>query len=91
MPAHAIPAGAQGLVTILANSDCPHCVHATDTLTAWCCDAGLPVAAIDLSRHPEVATERNVEHSPSVVYQAAGGPRIFPGFPSHEEFDRLTH
>lgn len=84
------PAALRGLVTILANSDCPHCVQATDTLTGWCCDAGLPVAGIDLLRHPEAATERNVEHSPSVLYQSPTGPRIYAGFPTHAEFERLT-
>lgn len=77
-------------MTILANSECPHCVHATDTLTAWCLDAGLPVAGVDLVRHPQAAWKRNVEHSPSVVFEAPGGARVFAGFPTHAEFDRLT-
>ena len=79
----------RGLVTILANADCPHCVQATDRLTEWCCEAGVPVAGLDLARHPEAALRRDVEHSPAIVYEAPEGTRIFAGFPSHEQFERL--
>lgn len=80
-----------GLVTILANAECPHCVHATDTLTDWCCEAGLPVAGVDLAHHPEAGTAWGIERSPSLVYSAADGrPRLFAGFPTRAQFQRLT-
>ena len=78
------------LVTILANPTCPHCVQATDTLTQWCCDEGIPVAGIDLEHHPEAGQRWALEHSPAVVFDAAGGPRLYAGFPTHEEFLRLA-
>lgn len=87
MPAAPLP----GLVTILANADCPHCAKASDTLAQWCAEAGVPVAGLDLTRHPEAALRRDVEHSPAVLYEVAGRQRIFPGFPTHAEFDRLLH
>lgn len=79
-----------GLLTILANADCPHCVQATDTLTDWCCEAGIPVAGLDIAHHEDVAQKLHVEHSPSVLYRVAGRERMFAGFPTHEEFLRFT-
>lgn len=79
------------LVTILANARCPHCVQATDTLTEWCCEAGLPVAGIDLAHHPDVGARWAIEHSPAIVYHdARGADHVYTGFPSHEEFLQLT-
>jgi glutaredoxin len=80
----------QGLVTILANPECPHCVHATDLVTDWCCEMGLPVAGVDLPQHPEVARPWRLESSPAVVYEADGARRIFTGFPTHDEFVAFT-
>lgn len=80
----------RGLVTILANADCPHCVQATDTVTDWCCEAGLTVAGLDVAHHPEVAQMLHVEHSPAVVYRVGANERVFPGFPTHAEFLRFT-
>lgn len=79
-----------GLVTILANADCPHCVHATDTVTDWCREAGITVAGLDVAHHREVADKLHVEHSPAVVYRVGGTDRVFPGFPTHEEFLQFT-
>lgn len=87
MPARNDP---RGLVTILANADCPHCVHATDTLTDWCCEAGIPVAGLDVTRHRELAQRFDVEGSPALVYQTAAGEEVFTGIPTHDEFLRLT-
>ena len=78
------------LVTILANAECPHCVQATDTLTQWCCEEGLPVAGVDVAHHPEIAQRWDLEHSPAVIYDTGRGARVFPGFPSHAEFLRFT-
>lgn len=76
------------LVTILANADCPHCVQATDTLTDWCWDAGLPVAGVDVRHHPEEAERWRVEHSPALVVEADRDrpARVFAGIPTHAEF-----
>lgn len=78
------------LVTILANADCPHCAHATDALTEWCCEAGIPVAGVDVAHHPEVATRWGVEHSPAVLYETQGRTSVLAGFPSHAEFRDLV-
>lgn len=85
---HSMPArnDPSGLVTILANPGCPHCVHATDTLTEWCVEAGLPVAGIDLAHHPGPAVRLGIEHSPSIVYRG----RVLAGLPTHDEFLRFT-
>lgn len=79
-----------GLVTILANPECPHCVHATDLVTDWCCEADLPVAGVDLAQHPQAAQPWALESSPAVVYEDGGRRRVFAGFPTHEEFLALT-
>lgn len=79
-----------GIVTILANPECPHCVHATDKLTEWCCEIGAPVAGVDVLHHPEVAKRWNLEESPSILLERPGGPpKIFAGFPTHAEFLRF--
>lgn len=78
-----------GRVTILANSDCPHCVHATDALTQWCCDEGVTVAGVDLRRHPEAALRFSAEQSPVVVVEGNGGPRVHLGVPTHDDFLRM--
>lgn len=75
------------LVTILANPECPHCVQATDTMTTWCEEAGLPVAGVDIAHHPEVAQRWKLEHSPALLIDRGDGrTSVFPGFPTHEEF-----
>lgn len=79
------------LVTILANAGCPHCVHATDMLTDWCCEQGLAVAGIDVLHHPDAAARWNLEGSPAVVVERGGTAHVFAGFPTHDEFARLTH
>lgn len=80
------------LVTILANPSCPHCVHATDTLTAWCEEAGVPVAGLDALHHPEEVARYQIEQSPSLLIDAGTGdpPRVYTGFPDHAEFLALT-
>lgn len=84
------PRAAAGLVTILANASCPHCMRATDTLTDWCCEAGIPVAGLDVARHREAANERHIEHSPAIVFAIGGQERVFAGMPTHAEFTQLT-
>lgn len=84
------PRAAAGLVTILANAACPHCLHATDTLTDWCCEVGIPVAGLNVAHHREAADERNIEHSPALVFAIGGRERVFAGMPTHEEFVRFT-
>lgn len=79
-----------GRVTILANSDCPHCIHATDAVTAWCCEEGVPVAGVDLRQHPEAALRYSAEHSPVVVVEREEGPRVVLGLPTHADFLRLV-
>lgn len=75
------------LVTILANAECPHCVQATETLTGWCCAEGIPVAGLDVRRHPEAAEAWRVEHSPALLLEADHEPtRVFAGLPTHAEF-----
>ena len=75
------------LVTILANPECPHCVHATDRLAAWCEEIGLPVAGVDVAHHPEMATRWKVEQSPSLVLDRGNGrTEVFAGLPTHDEF-----
>ncbi|HVM46168.1 MAG TPA: hypothetical protein VM582_09555 [Candidatus Thermoplasmatota archaeon] len=81
---------ARRMVTILANAECPHCAHATDTLADWCVEAGVPVAGIDVAHHPEVARRWNLEHSPALVVETERGAQLYPGFPSHQEFLRMT-
>ena len=80
----------RGLLTILANADCPHCVHATDTLTDWCCEEGIPVAGLDITRYRELARQLQVQESPALVYRTAAGQQVYAGIPTHEEFLRLT-
>lgn len=78
------------LVTILANPDCQHCVHATDTLAAWCAEAGLPVAGIDIVHHPEEAERWHVERSPTLVFDRDGMTTVFAGVPTRDEFLRFV-
>lgn len=80
-----------GLVTILANPECPHCVHATDTVAAWCVEMGLPVAGVDILHHPEMALDLRIEHSPAILFDRGGGrAAIFAGLPTHAEFVALA-
>lgn len=81
---------AGGLLTILANASCPHCVHATDTLTDWCSEAGIPVAGLDVAHFREFADEHRIEHSPSILYRTGERERVFSGMPTHDEFLRFT-
>jgi len=79
------------LVTILANPECPHCVHATDTLAAWCEELGLPVAGLDIVHNPEVAQRWKVEQSPTLIMDRGDGKTaVFAGVPTHDEFVRWT-
>lgn len=80
-----------GLVTILANPECPHCVHAVDTVALWCIEIGLPVAGLDMPHHPEMVAKHHVEHSPSILFERDGGrTTLFAGLPSHAEFLRMA-
>ena len=80
----------KGSVTILANPDCPHCVQAVDHLTDWAMEVGLPICAVDLKKHPEVAEAWDCEHSPLVVFQRRDGEDAAPGPLTHQEFLRLA-
>lgn len=76
------------VVTVLANPSCAHCMHACDCMTEWALAAGVPIAAIDVCKHPEVAMERGIEMSPAVVIEGRPGHE-FIGVPTHTEFLRL--
>lgn len=78
------------LVTVLCNPDCPHCTHAVDRMTEWAVEAGVPIAGLDLTRHPEAATRLDLEHSPVVLVEGGRGPRIHVGVPTHDEFVHLA-
>lgn len=76
-------------VTVLANSHCPHCVHELETLTDWAVEAGLPVAGVDLWKHPEAGEWMGAESSPIVVFEARRD-RVHVGMPSRAEFQQLA-
>lgn len=66
-------AGPMRPIEVLANPDCPHCLHALDDVTEAAARGGVPVAGIDLRRHAEVA--EGFEHSP--LFRVGG--RVFQG------------
>lgn len=57
-------------IEVLANPECPHCLHALDEMTDAGVRAGVPVAGVDLRRHPEIAVRMGFEHSP--LYRIGG-------------------
>jgi glutaredoxin len=73
-------------VEVLTNPSCPHCLHILDEVTDMAVAARVPIAAVDLLHHPEVAEARGFEHSPVVVC----GERAIPGMPTPEEFAALV-
>ena len=76
------------LLTIYANPICPHCVQATDMVTQWCTEAGVPVAGADITTQPELLSRLGVEHSPALVLRTGQEERVLPTVPSHDVFAR---
>lgn len=60
-------------IEVLANPDCAHCRRAVDEVTEAAARQGIPVAGVDLRRHPQAAG--GYEHSPMVRV----GRRLFAG------------
>jgi glutaredoxin len=71
-------------VEVLANPECPHCVHILDEVADMAAHEGVPVAGVDVRHHPEAA--HGFEHSPVVLY----GRRFVLGMPTLDEFRRLV-
>ena len=70
-------------IEVLANPDCPHCLHALDDVTEAAAQRGVPVAGIDLRHHAEVAD--GFERSP--LFRV--GDRVFQGPLDAELLQRL--
>ena len=78
-------------LTVLANSECPHCVQAVDLLTDLAVHEGIPIAAIDVAHHPEQAARWDAESSPFLVFAAPGrADATYAGMPDAEAFHRLA-
>ena len=62
-------------IEVLANPDCAHCRRAVDEVADAAAQEGIPVAGLDLRRHPEAALRHGFEHSP--LFRV--GSRVYPG------------
>lgn len=76
---------------VLANPDCPHCVHAMDTMTDWAVEEHIPVAGVDVRHHPQIEDAWALESSPVLVFRGTHGEHVHVGMPDRASFTELAH
>lgn len=76
---------------VLANPECPHCLHALDTATDWAVAEHIPIAGVDVRHHPEAEDPWSLETSPVLVFRSPQGEKVCVGMPARAEFARLAH